>query len=64
MYAGASIIGKSKIGNYSIIAADTHIVNQDIPDCCIVFGKSPNIIIKKKTKEEILERMRHIWREN
>ena len=64
MYAGASVIGMSKIGDYVIIAANTHIVNQDIPSCCIVFGKSPDIIIKKKTKDEILERMNHIWREN
>lgn len=61
MYAGASVIGMSK--NYVIIAANAHIVDQDIPSGCIVFGKSPDIV-KKKIKDEILVRMNHIWREN
>lgn len=46
MCSNSSILGNCKIGNNVIIGAGTIVKNQDIPDNSIVFGQSPNIIIK------------------
>ena len=48
---GASIIGKCSIGNRVIIGADANVKDQDIPDCSIVFGNSPNLIIKTRPSD-------------
>ena len=48
--------------NNVIISANSYLINETIPDNCIVFGQSPNIIIKKKSEEEIREMMEHIWK--
>lgn len=42
----ACILGKSKIGDNCIIASHTYIKDEDIPDNSMVFGSSPNLIIK------------------
>ncbi len=45
--ANSSILGDCKIGNNVIIGAGTTVKDQDIPDKSIVFGSSPNLIIKE-----------------
>ena len=42
LYAGASVIGKTHIGNNCHIAAQTCIKDSDIPDNSVVFGSYPN----------------------
>lgn len=46
MFSGAKILGNSKIGNNVILAANTYVINKDVPDDSIVFGQSPDIVIK------------------
>lgn len=46
MYSNSSILGDCNIGNNVIIGAGAIVKNQNIPDNSIVFGQSPNIIIK------------------
>lgn len=48
MCANSSIIGNCHIGNNVIIGANFGVKDEDIPDNCIMFGYSPNLIIKKK----------------
>lgn len=48
MCAGSSIIGDSHIGNNVMVGANATIKNEIIPDNVIVFGESPNLVIKKK----------------
>lgn len=55
LYSGSSIIGKSHIGHDVIISANSCVKNEDIPPCSIVFGSSPNLTIKTKSREEIRE---------
>ena len=43
-----AILGNSHIGNNVIVGAGALIKDQNIPDNCIVFGQSPNLIIKSK----------------
>lgn len=46
MLSYSCILGDSKIGNNCIIASHTYIKDENIPDNSIVFGSSPNLIIK------------------
>ena len=62
LFANAAVLGDTHIGNNVVISAGTYIINEDIPDNCIVFGKSPNIVIRNKNENEIKEYTRHIWR--
>lgn len=48
MNANTMILGNSKIGNHVMLGAGTCIKDQDIPDNSLVFGSSPNLIIKKR----------------
>lgn len=46
MYANSSILGRCHVGKNAQIGAGALVKNQDIPDDSIVFGQSPNLIIK------------------
>lgn len=46
MCSNSSILGDCNIGNNVIIGSGAIIKNQDVPDNSIVFGQSPNLIIK------------------
>ena len=48
MYSNSKIVGNSVIGDHVRIAANTYIKNEIIPDRSIVFGQSPNLIIKER----------------
>lgn len=48
MLADSKIIGDCIIGENVIISANTYIKDQSIPSNSIVFGSSPNLIIKQK----------------
>lgn len=61
MYSNSKILGNSKIGNNVIISANTYIKDEDIPNNCIVFGQSPNLIVKKMSPSQITEITSHIW---
>jgi len=49
MRNGSTILGNSHIGDNCIISAGAMIKNQDVPANSIVFGKSPELIIKDIT---------------
>lgn len=46
MLMNSSILGDSTIGSNCIVSANCSIIDQNIPDNSIVFGKSPDLIIK------------------
>lgn len=62
IYANSTVLGNCHIGNNVIISAESYIINETIPDNCIVFGKSPNIVIKNKSEEEIKDMTSFIWK--
>lgn len=53
MMSNSKILGDAHIGDHVIIAANTYIKADTIPSCSVVFGESPNLVIKHKTVEEI-----------
>lgn len=62
MYSNSKILGKSHIGNHCIIAANTYIINTDIPDYSIVFGQYPDLVIKDGCRDRILQAERLTWK--
>lgn len=48
LLSGAKVIGKCRIGENSVISANCYVKDTDIPKNSIVFGSSPNLIIKNK----------------
>lgn len=62
LYANSTILGNTKIGNNVIISANSYIINEIIPDNSIVFGSSPNLVIKRKSSDDILKMTSHIWK--
>ncbi len=51
MFANSAIIGNSTIGNNVYVGAGCLIKDQNIPSNSIVFGQSPNLIIKQRSDE-------------
>ena len=62
LYANATVLGKTVLGDNVIIAANSYLINENIPSNCIVYGKTPDIVIRKRTEEEIKEMTKHIWK--
>lgn len=52
MCTGSTILGNSHIGDNCIIGAGTLVKDEDVPENSIVFGKSPNLIIKKLNRKK------------
>ncbi|MGV8878711.1 MAG: hypothetical protein ACOH2A_06735 [Sphingobacteriaceae bacterium] len=50
MHANSMIIGNTEIGDHVIIGAGTCIKDQNVPSNSLVFGSSPNLIIKPNLK--------------
>lgn len=61
LFANSTILGNSLIGDNVVVSAETYIINEVIPNNCIVFGRSPNLIIKMKSEEEIKSYTKYIW---
>jgi serine O-acetyltransferase len=51
LFANATVIGDTEIGNNVFISAGVLIKDEKIPDNTIVFGKSPHLILKQRPPE-------------
>jgi serine O-acetyltransferase len=60
LMAGARVLGDSTIGDYVIFSANCYVKDQDIPSQSLVFGASPQLIIKQKDREYFRERLQ-LW---
>jgi serine O-acetyltransferase len=48
MMSGAKIVGDCEIGDNVTISANTYIKDQSVPSDCLVFGSSPNLVLKSR----------------
>lgn len=53
MMSDSKVIGDCRIGNNVIIGANACIKDQDVPSDSIVFGESPNLVIKENRKATV-----------
>ena len=61
LFANATVLGNCQIGNNVVVSSGSYLINEIIPDNCIVFGQSPNIVIKEKSESDIKQYTQHIW---
>lgn len=59
--SNAKVLGNAHIGKNVIFAANSYVINEDIPDDSIVFGVSPNLTIKHEP-EKIKTYIEGIWK--
>lgn len=55
MYSNTSILGDCHIGDNVIVDSGTLIKDENIPANSMVFGQSPNLIVKEKSNEVMVE---------
>lgn len=46
LLSGSKVVGRSRIGDNVIISANAYVKDTDIPSCSIVFGSSPDLVVK------------------
>ena len=46
MLAGSTIVGDCRIGDHVVISANTYVKDTEIPSHSVVFGRSPDLVIK------------------
>lgn len=61
LYSNSSVLGNSHIGDNVVISCNTLVKDENIPSNSIVFGQTPNLIIKLKNLEHIKSMSAHIW---
>lgn len=55
MMSGSKILGRCRVGDDVIVAANAYIKDEDVPDCSLVFGSSPNLVIKRRDRSYFRE---------
>jgi serine O-acetyltransferase len=61
LLAGAMVLGNSHIGQNCIISARTLVKDADIPPNSLVFGESPNLVIKSRPRAYFDRYFSGIW---
>lgn len=61
LYANSTVLGDTKIGSNVLVSTGTIIKDDTIPENCIVFGQSPNLVIKEKDTNSINNMISHFW---
>ncbi|SMC39372.1 transferase [Sporomusa malonica] len=61
LYANSTVIGESTIGTNVAISTGTIVKDENIPDFCLVFGQTPNLVIKKKEPEYMEAIFSKLW---
>ncbi|AGA70607.1 serine acetyltransferase [Desulfitobacterium dichloroeliminans LMG P-21439] len=61
LYSNVTVLGDAKIGDNVVISTGTTIKDETIPGSCLVFGHSPNLIIKLKDEQYMDELISHFW---
>ena len=56
LYSNSTILGNSHIGDHVIVSSGSYIKDENIPSYSLVFGQTPNLIVKQKD----LEYMKHL----
>ncbi len=62
LFSDSAILGNSRIGDNVMISSGTRVINTDIPANSIVFGISPNLIIREYDEKEMKTRINEYWR--
>lgn len=61
MYSNTTILGDTIIGDNVVISSGTLIIDEIIPSNCLVFGQTPNLVIKQKDFIYMNELISEFW---
>lgn len=61
LYSNSTVLGNSHIGDNVLISTGTTVKDEDIPSNSIVFGQSPNLVIKRRKSEDIQKYICDFW---
>lgn len=61
LYSNVSILGDTSIGNNVAVSTGAVIKNEVIPSNSVVYGQSPNLIIRPRDKEYMYELISDVW---
>lgn len=50
MMSGSKIVGRCRIGDHVVLAANTLVIDTDVPSYSTVFGASPSLVIRPRTR--------------
>lgn len=64
LYSNVTILGNTTIGDNVVISAGTLIKDEEIPSNCLVFGQSPNLIVKSKDDKYMNALISKFWRDD
>lgn len=62
LYSNVTILGEANIGDNVVVSTGTIIKDEEIPSNCLVFGQSPNLVIKHKNYKYMNESISKFWR--
>lgn len=55
MWSGVTVVGNCRIGDHVTLSAGTYVKDEDIPSYSLVFGRSPNLVIKEREPQKAME---------
>jgi serine O-acetyltransferase len=58
LYAGASVIGRSRIGNNVVVGANVMLLDRDVPDSKVVLGGASDLQIRDNVRHVLERRFR------
>lgn len=61
LYSNSTVLGDSEIGDNVLVSTGATIKDEDIPSDSIVFGQSPNLVIKRRKSEDIQRYICDFW---
>lgn len=64
LYSNVTVLGDTSIGDNVAISTGTTVKDEQIPSNCLVFGQSPNLVIKHKNKEYMDELFSTFWKKH
>lgn len=62
MMSDSKVLGNCRIGDYVIIGANAYVKDQDVPSGSLVFGQSPNLIIKENRLDYVMEHAKTVFK--
>jgi serine O-acetyltransferase len=62
LYSNATVLGDTLIGDNVLISSGVTVIDEKIPSNSLVFGKTPDLIIKSESEEYMMKHMEGFWR--
>jgi serine O-acetyltransferase len=60
--ANVTILGNCRTGDYCVFGAGAMVIDEEVPDYSLVFGRSPHLTIRVNEPGRMLERIRRWWK--